>query len=143
MVNFSGLKMLVVISNLFPLYVTMAMWVMKCGIDAHGNEIWSNSLGDTVSSFVILSMWEKVSRRSIVGRGHTGHNLGSYEGFTQYVLSHMRPFLFGYHISFCCFFALKVVRCHHFGAHLKMFIVIFDLLPFMLNNGTVNGEMRS
>ena len=30
----------------------------------------------------IQSQWEKVSRRSIVGRGHTGHNLGSYEGFT-------------------------------------------------------------
>ena len=57
--------------------------------------------------------------------GHTGHNLGSYESFTQYAEvmvsfafltknswidtcvvpscvtpSDMRPFLFGYHISF-------------------------------------------
>ena len=38
--------------------------------------------------------------------GHTVHNLGSNEGFTQCVLSHMRLFLFGYHISFCYFFAL-------------------------------------
>ena len=29
--------------------------MVKGGIDAHGNEIWSNSLGDTMSSFVILS----------------------------------------------------------------------------------------
>ena len=65
----------------------------------------------------IESQGEKGSQRSIVGRGH---NLGSYEGFTQYVLSHMRPFLFGYHISFCWIFALEVVRSHKFWTHLKM-----------------------
>ena len=57
----------------------------------------------------IESQWGKVSQRSIVGRGHTGHDPGSHEGFTQYVPSDMRPFLFGYHISFCYFFALKVI----------------------------------
>ena len=30
-----------------------------------------------------------------MGRGHIGHNLGSYEGFAWYVLSHMRPFYLG------------------------------------------------
>ena len=49
-----------------------------------------------------------------MGRGHTGHDLESYEGFTQYVLSHIRPFLFGCHISFCYFFALEVMRGHEF-----------------------------
>ena len=47
----------------------------------------------------IKSQWENVSRRAIVGRGHIGHNLGSYEGFAWYVSSHMRQFLFGCH--FC------------------------------------------
>ena len=88
----------------------------------------------------IESQWEKVSLRSIVGRGH---NLGSYEGFAWYVPSHMRPFLFGCHISFCCFFALKVMRGHDFWTHLKMGVVIFNLLPPILDNGTVSGEMGS
>ena len=78
-----------------------------------------------------------------MGRGHTCCNLGSYESFTQYVLSHMRPFLFECHISFCYIFAVEEVRGHEFWTHLKMFIQIFDLLPFLLNNGTVNGEMGS
>ena len=78
-----------------------------------------------------------------MGRGHTGHNLWSYEGFTQYVLSHMRPFLFGYHISFCWIFALEVVRGHNFWTHLKMCTKRSDLLPSILNNGTVDGEMGS
>ena len=78
-----------------------------------------------------------------MGRGHMSHNLGSYECFTQYVLSDMRPFLFGYHISLCNFFALEEVRGHYFWAHLKMFIITFDLLPFLLNNETVDGKMRS
>ena len=72
-----------------------------------------------------------------------GHNLGSYECFTQYVPSHMRSFLFGYHISFCCFFALTVVRGHEFWRHLKMCVLTFDLLTFILNNRTVSSEMRS
>ena len=55
--------------------------------------------------------------------------------------SHMRPFLFGCHISFCCFFALKMMRGHDFWTHLKMCVVIFDLLPLILENGTVSGEM--
>ena len=90
---------------------------------------------------VILA--KKINQTSIVGRGHTCLNPGSYESFTQYVLSHMRPFLFGYHISLCYIFALEEVRGHEFWMHLKMFILIFDLLPFIMNNETVDGEMRS
>ena len=63
----------------------------------------------------IESQWEKTSRRSVVGRSHIGHDLGSDEGFAWYVPSHMRPFLFGCHISFCCFFVLEVVRVMIFG----------------------------
>ena len=54
----------------------------------------------------------------------------------------MRPFLFGCHISLCSIFALEEVRGHEFWTHLKMFMITFDLLPLILNNGTVNGEMR-
>ena len=50
---------------------------------------------------------------------------------------------FGYHISFCSIFAVEEVRGHEFWTHLKMCTLIFDLLPLILNNGTVNGEMRS
>ena len=75
-----------------------------------------------------------------MGGGHTGYDLESYEGFAQCVLSHMRPFLFGYHISFCYFFEPKVVRGHNFWIHLKMCVIIFNLLPPILENGTVNGE---
>ena len=78
-----------------------------------------------------------------MGKGQTGHNLGSYESFTQYVPSHMRQFLFGYHISFCYFFALKVVRGHDFWTHLKICTELVDLFPPILDNGTVNGEMGS
>ena len=55
----------------------------------------------------------------------------------------MTPFLFECHISICSYFALKVVRGHEFWTHLKTLVVIFDLLAFILNNGTVSGEMRS
>ena len=78
-----------------------------------------------------------------MGGGNTCCNRRSYECFTQYFPSDMRPFLFGYHISFCFIFAVKEVRGHEFWTHLKMCALIFDLLPFLLNNGTVNGEMRS
>ena len=91
----------------------------------------------------IESQWEKVSQRSIVGRGHMGHNLRSYQGYTKYVPSHVRPFLFGYHIFLCSIFALKEVRGHEFWTHLKMYVITFDLLPFILNNETVSGEMSS
>ena len=78
-----------------------------------------------------------------MGRGDICHNLESYEGFIQYFLNHVRPFVFGYHISLCSIFALKEVRGHEFWTHLKMCILIFDLLSLILNNGTVNGEMGS
>ena len=55
----------------------------------------------------------------------------------------MGPFLFGCHISFCCFFALEVMRGHDFWTHLKMCVIIFDLLPLILDNGTVSGEIGS
>ena len=55
----------------------------------------------------------------------------------------MGPFLFGCHISFCCFFALEVMRGRDFWTHLKMCVVIFDLLPPILDNGTVSGKMGS
>ena len=55
----------------------------------------------------------------------------------------MRPFLFGCHISFCSFFALEVMRGHDFWTHLKMCVVIFNLLPPILDSGTVSGEMGS
>ena len=95
----------------------------------------------TCSSYT--SYWQKVRQRSIVGRGCMGHNLRSYGGCTQYVLSHMKPFLFECHISFCYFFVVEEVRAHEFLRHLKMCIATFDLLAFILNNGTVSGEMRS
>ena len=56
---------------------------------------------------------------------------------------HMRPFLFGCHISFCCFSALEVMRGHEFWTHLKMCVIIFNLLPPILESGTVSGEMGS
>ena len=63
-------------------WVPLMPVVMKFGL---------TSLGDIVEQFCdIESQWEKVSQRSNVGRGHTVHNLGSCEGFTYYVLSHMR-----------------------------------------------------
>ena len=91
----------------------------------------------------IESKWENASRGSIVGRGHTGHNAGSYVGVTQYVLSHRRPFLFECHISFCYIFAVEEVRGHEFWRHLKMCTITFDLLAFILSNGIVSGEIRS
>ena len=78
-----------------------------------------------------------------MGRGHRCDNLGSYSDFTWYVPSHMRPFLFGCHISFCCFFALEVMRGHDFWTHLKMCLESVDLLPPILESGTVSGEMGS
>ena len=47
------------------------------------------------------------------------------------------------HISFCWFFALKVMRGHDFWTHLKMCVIIFDLLPTVLESGTVSGEIGS
>ena len=78
-----------------------------------------------------------------MGGGDTCYNLESYQDFAQYVPSHITPFLFGCHILFCYIFAVEEVRGHEFWTHLKMCIPRFDLLPFILNNGIVNGEMRS
>ena len=72
-----------------------------------------------------------------------GHNLWSYQGCTKYVPSHMRPFLFEYHISLCSILAHKEVRGHVFWTYLKMCVLTFDLRAFILYNGTVSGEMRS
>ena len=78
-----------------------------------------------------------------MGRGHRCDNVGSYGDFTWYVSSHMRPFLFGCHISFCCFLALELVRGHDFWTHLQTCPELVDLLPPILDNGTVSGEMGS
>ena len=40
-------------------------------------------------------------------------------------------------------FSLKVVRGDDFWPHLKMCTNGSDLLPVILNNGTMSGEMRS
>ena len=69
-----------------------------------------------------------------MGRGHIGHDIGSHEGFSWYVLSHMRPFLFGCHISFYWFFALKVMRGHYFWTHLQMCPKLVELLPPLLES---------
>ena len=86
-----------------------------------------------MSSFVILS--------------HSGKKLIDSQLWAEVthvvIQGHMRPYLFECHISFCYIFAVEEVRGHEFWTHLKMFIQIFDLLPFLLNNGTVNGEMGS
>ena len=44
---------------------------------------------------------------------------------------------------FCCFFALKVMRGHDFWTHLTMCPELVDLLPPILESGTVSGEMGS
>ena len=74
-----------------------------------------------------------------MGRGDRCDNLGSYEDFTWYVPSHMRPFLFGCHISFYWFFALEVMRGHEFWTHLQTCPELVDLLPPILESGTVSG----
>ena len=55
----------------------------------------------------------------------------------------MRPFLFWCHISFYWFFALEVMRGHEFWTHLQMCTELVDLLPPILESGTVSGEMGS
>ena len=107
---------------------------MLGAIDVRGIEIWFKSLGNTEQFCDFESQWEKVSRRSVVGRGHIGHDMGSHEGFAWYVLSHMRPFSFGCHISFCWFFALKVMRGHDLWTHLQMCPELVDLLPPILES---------
>ena len=55
----------------------------------------------------------------------------------------MRPFLFGCHISLYWFFALEVMRGHEFWTHLQTCTELVDLLPPILESGTVSGEMES
>ena len=111
--------------HIWPTSIHIEQWNCKwwneviSGIDVCGNEIWPKWLRDTLWAILwhaadTSHIGKKVSRRWIVGRGDTCHNLGSYEGVTQYVPSHMRPFLFGYHISFCSIFAVEVVTGHEF-----------------------------
>ena len=64
---------------------------------------------------------------------------GHIQDFTWYVPSHMRPFLFGCHISFYWFFALEVMRGHEFWTHLQTCLELVDLLPPILESGTVSG----
>ena len=69
-----------------------------------------------------------------MGRGHIDHDMRSHEGFSWYVPSHMRPFLFGCHISFYWFFALEVMRGHDFWTHLQTCPELVDLLPPILES---------
>ena len=69
-----------------------------------------------------------------MGRGHIDHDMGSHEGFSWYVPSHMRTFLFGCHISFYWFFALEVMRGHDFWTHLQTCTELVDLLPHCVSN---------
>ena len=55
------------------------------------------------------------------------------------ILPGMRPFLFGCHISFYWFFALEVMRGHEFWTHLQTYMELVDLLPPILESGTVSG----
>ena len=96
-----------------------------------------------MGSFVILShSGEKLVEGQLWAEA-TQVTIWGHMSFTQYAPSHMRPFLFGYHISFCYIFTVKEVRGHDFWTHFKMCGLIFNLIPLILNNGTVNGEMRS
>ena len=49
-------------------------------------------------------------------------------------MCHMRPFLFGCHISFYWIFALEVMRGHEFWAHLQTCPELVDLLPPILES---------
>ena len=57
----------------------------------------------------------------MVDIGGTNEILGAYESHALSLLNEMIPFLSGYHISFCYFFSLKVVRGPDFCVKLKMF----------------------
>ena len=69
-----------------------------------------------------------------MGRGHIDHDMGSHEGVSWYVPSHMKLFLFECHISFCLFFALKVMRGHDLWTHLQTCPESVDLLPPILES---------
>ena len=55
----------------------------------------------------------------------------------------MRPYLFGCHISFYCFFVLKVMRGQDFWTHLQTCPELVDLLPPILESQAVSGKMGS
>ena len=61
-------------------------------------------------------------------------------GMCQVIWDH---FYLGVIFHSVAFFALKVMRGHDFWTHLKMCVIIFDLLPPILESGTVSGEMGS
>ena len=63
--------------------------------------------------------------------GYMNEILGTYESHALSLLNEMIPFLSGYHISFSYFFALKVVRGHHFCMKLKMFPTPFHIFGQM------------
>ena len=68
-------------------------------------------------------LWAEVTGVTIWG------HIKILPGMCQVIWDHI---LFGCHISFCCFFALEVMRGHDFWTPLKMSVVIFDLLPPIL-----------
>ena len=61
-------------------------------------------------------------------------------GMCQVILDH---FDLGVIFHSVAFLHLEVMRGHDFWTHLKMCVVIFDLLPPILESGTVSGEMGS
>ena len=69
----------------------------------------------------------------------TGVTIWGHMKILPGMCSHMRPFLFGCHISFYWFFALEVMRGHEFWTHLQTCTELVDLLPPILESGTVSG----
>ena len=67
-------------------------------------------------------MWSHSGKKVVEAQlwmGHIGHDLGSHEGFTQYVLSHIDHFCLGIIFPSVGFLPSKV-RGHNFWTHLKM-----------------------
>ena len=55
----------------------------------------------------------------------------------------MRPFYLGVIFHSVHFLDSEVMRGHDFWTHLKICVVIFDLLPPISESRTVSGEMGS
>ena len=136
--------MFIVILTDFHLYWIVELWMVKCDHRWHWCLWWWNLVqlirGHWMSSFVILSdsgeklvkgqLWLK-SHRSLCGVIWLLPSM-SYE--TIFVL--VSYFLL-FHL--CTWKKLGVIN---FG-HIWKWVMTFDLLPLILNNGIVSSEMRS
>ena len=96
-------------------------------------------------SYWTVELWMvKVHQRSVVGRGHTDCNLGSHEFYPVYPESY-ESYCLSVIFPSVTFFAVKEVRGNEFWTHLKIFVQIFDLLPFLWQwncewwNGVISG----